>query len=417
MHESLQSAYKSSHSTETALLRVQNDLLSAMDNRKASFLVLLDLSAAFDTVDHSILIERMTTRLRIGGKVLMWCMSYLENRTQRVYIDDALSEVVHLFFGVPQGSVLGPLLYLIYTLPIGDIIRRHGLLYHLYADDTQLYVSFDVSDPSSMDSAKARVLDCVAEIGSWMTLNKLKLNTDKTEIIVLTSAFNREHLSVGDLLVGGANVRPSNCVRNLGVLFDSHLSMDKHITKVCSTAFYHLRNISRIRNVLTTEAAISLTHAFITSRIDFCNSLLSGVPKASIAKLQRVQNMAAKMITKTRKYDHVTPILKSLHWLPVEYRIKFKVLLLTFRILHGLAPNYLADLMSARAPGRQLRSSNITILDVPRTNLKSAGDRSFSHQSSVLWNQLPSDIRAIQKLSTFKTKLKTHLFILAFDPV
>jgi hypothetical protein len=306
MHEPLQSAYKAAHSTESALLRVQNDILTAMDQKKATFLVLLDLSAAFDTVDHPILIQRMSDRLRIGGTALSWFKSYLEDRTQKVSINDALSLAIRLLFGVPQGSVLGPLLYLIYTLPIGDIIRRHRLMYHLYADDTQLYVSFDLSDPTSMMDSQNRILNCVAEIKRWMALNKLKLNADKTEVIMISSTFSRHQPTLTDFHIGDDRVSPSVNVRNLGVVFDIHLSMNSHITKVCSAAYYHLRNICRIRNVLTLDSAKSITHAFVTARLDYCNSLLSGMPQSAISKVQRVQNMAAKMMTRMKKFDHVT---------------------------------------------------------------------------------------------------------------
>jgi hypothetical protein len=135
----------------------------------------------------------------------------------------------------------------------------------------------------------------------------------------------------------------------------------------------------------------------------------------AIAKLQRVQNMAAKIITKTKKRDHVTPVLKSLHWLPVQYRVQFKILLLTFRCIRGIAPIYLRELLSVRNPTRSLRSSTSLELILPKSRLKSAGDRSFSYQAAYLWNQLPSDIRDIHELTAFKSALKTLLFRKAFS--
>ena len=158
-----------------------------------------------------------------------------------------------------------------------------------------------------------------------------------------------------------------------------------------------------------------LIHAFVTSRIDYCNSLLAGVSKLALSKLQRVQNMAARMVMRIKKCEHITPILKELHWLPVEHRIQFKVLLLTFKSIHGDAPAYLSELIIQRRPTRQLRSSEHLMLDVPKTRIKSAGDRTFTYQAARLWNALPLNIRSAQTLLTFKNKLKTFLFNASFN--
>ena len=148
LEESFQSAYKRFHSTEIALLKVQNDILFEIDNQKCVVLLLLDMSVAFDTVDHELLLERMSKHYSVKGNALKWFRSYLQDRKQFVMIDGIKSKVKELRYGVPQGSVLGPILYLLYTSPIGDIIRRHGLNYHLYANDTQLYLSFKVAEHS-----------------------------------------------------------------------------------------------------------------------------------------------------------------------------------------------------------------------------------------------------------------------------
>ena len=284
---------------------------------------------------ENLLSNGTSTRLGIGGTALSWFRSYLTGRTLKVLIGDSLSALVYLLFGVPQGSVLGPILFSIYTLPLGDIIRRHGLGYHIYADDTQLYLSFDLGNPVSQTDAKLKLERCIIEIQDWMKFNKLKLNGDKTEIVLLSSQFNRREVHIDNIQIGDVDIKPSSSARNLGVIFDSHLTMDIHVRKVCSTAYYHLRNISSIRRSLTRESATSLVHAFVSSRVDYCNSLLSGISKSSLQKLQRVQNMAARLIVGLKKRDHITPTLKSLHWLPVEQRIMFKVLFITFKIIQG----------------------------------------------------------------------------------
>ena len=180
--EKFQSAYKQYHSTESALLRIHNDILTSIDNQNCVALLLLDLSAAFDTVDHALLLQRLETRFGIKGQALKWVMSYFENRKQIVTIDGENSKETVLTCNVPQGSVLGPKFFLDYESPLGDIIRSHGLSAHFYADDTQLYLSFN---PNHSASAMERLENCVSDIRNWMASNFLKLNDDKTELIFL----------------------------------------------------------------------------------------------------------------------------------------------------------------------------------------------------------------------------------------
>ena len=172
LDEKLQSAYKKLHSTETALLRVQDDILRAVDRGCTVVLLLLDLSAAFDTVDHGLLLHRLNTRFGIKDKVLAWFKSYLTDRSLFVRINGSNSSQSNLKFGVPQGSVLGPILYLLYTSPLGDIIRRHDMNFHFYADDCQIYFSFDSVSSDTITRIEAYLQD----IATWMSLNKLKLN-------------------------------------------------------------------------------------------------------------------------------------------------------------------------------------------------------------------------------------------------
>ncbi len=151
---------------------------------------------------------------------------------------------------------------------------------------------------------------------------------------------NLEHY----LTLDGCSVNSSSSVRNLGVLFDSNLSFESHVSSICKTAFFHLKNISKLRPMLSTSNAEILIHAFMTSRLDYCNALLGGCSVRLINKLQLVQNAAARVLTRTRKYDHISPVLSTLHWLPTKHRIDFKILLMTYKALNGLAPQYLSEL-------------------------------------------------------------------------
>ena len=188
-----------------------------------------------------------------------------------------------------------------------------------------------------------------------------------------------------------------------------------HVTDTCKSAFYQLRNIFKIRRFLTPGTTESIVHAFVTSKIDYCNDLLYGLPKCVLKKLQYIQNSAVRLIYLSKKFDHVTPLLITLHWLPIELRIHFKIFLITFKALNGKAPKYISDLLSLYSPGRSLRSANRKLLCKASYNLNTYGARSFSCAAPLLWNSIPYDIRNSSSIDTFKRKLKTWLFRIAFN--
>ena len=229
---------------------------------------------------------------------------------------NVLSELSELAFGVPQGSVLGPIAFCTYTLPLGGILQHHNLQYHIYADDTQIYCAFDSKEHSS---ALSKMEACVNDIRTWMIRNKLKINDDKTEFLILSSQKLKLGLSSG-LSIGQASIAPSKYCKNLGVTFDQHLNMEPQIRSMCRSIHYHLRNIGSIRSMLSDKSAVQLVHSLVSSRLDYCNSLY-GLPNSKLNRLQRMQNIAARIITRTPKSSHITPILKELHWLPIKSRI------------------------------------------------------------------------------------------------
>ena len=239
----------------------------------------------------------------------------------------------------------------------------------------------------------------------------------RSEFLIIGTRQQLQKINISNITVGDYDILPTTCVRNLGSWFDSEMTMNTHITKACSAAFFHLHNIKRISKFLSHDSLSVLIHAFVTSRLDYCNSLLYGLPMTQITRLQRVQNAAARLISNTYRFDHITPILHQLHWLPVLYRINFKIILLTFKAIHGLSPRYLQDIVTVRKESRyNLRSANNGLfLDYPSGKmLPTLGDRAFAMAAPKLWNALPLHIRSEQRLASFKCKVKTFLFNVAF---
>ena len=203
----------------------------------------------------------------------------------------------------------------------------------------------------------------------------------------------------------------SSTVRSLGVTLDQNLSLQQHVTNICRSAYSELRRIGSIRHYLSEDATKILVCAFVLSKIDYCNSLLAGLPQYLLHKLQRIQNNAARLVLRRSKFEHATPLLHSLHWLPISERINYKLSALSFAVITGLAPGYLSDLLHLYTPSRLLRSSSDTrFLQLPLVKTVSYGERTFSFQAPSAWNALPTSLRHIESLSAFKSGLKTHLF-------
>ena len=336
--------------------------------------------------------------------------SYLSDRHHFISINNCTSSTAPVTHGVPQGSVLGPLLFTIYILPLGQILRHHGLQFHCYADDTQLYLS----TTSITAATHSTLTNCLTDIKTWMQKNFLKLNCNKSEIIIIGPDTLTRSTQDFSLNIDGTPVKTSTHIRNLGVIFDPTLSFLPHVNNITKIAFFHLRNIARLRPSLTFSAAETLIHTFISSRLDYCNSILYGITSKTLNKLQYVQNSAARLLTNTRSREHITPVLHDLHWLPVKQRIQFKILLTTYKTQHNLAPSYLTDLLQPYVPTRSLRSSEAGLLQVPKPKRRTWGDRAFSVAAPTLWNELPKHIRDAPTIPTFKTALKTHLFTIAY---
>ncbi len=307
-----------------------------MSDSKSSILIRLDLSAAFDTVNHQILLSTLLVK-GISGTALQWFESYLSDRSFKVSWRGEVSKSQHLATGVPQGSVLGPLLFSVYMASLGSVIQKHGFSYHCYAHYTQLYLSFHPNDPT----IAARTA-CLTDISGWMKDHHLQLNLAKTELLVVPANPSFHHNFTFQL--GSSTITPSKTARNLGVMIDDQLTFSDHIAKTARSCRFALFNIKKIRPFLSEHASQLLVQALVLSRLDYCNALLSGLPASSIKPLQLIQNAAARYIFNEPKRTHVTPLFINLHWLPIAACIKFKALMFACKTTTGSALLYLNSL-------------------------------------------------------------------------
>ena len=396
-----QSGYKKNHSTETLLIRIVNDLLIASSESKATVVMMLDLSAAFDTVDHQKLLKILKTELGIGGTALKWFKSFLIGRCQCIKINDEESYEIVIEFGVPQGSVLGPVLFNIYIRSLYATVKKASFAIQGFADDHQVYRSFAKLDEYSL--MVDEVPKCFRHIEQWMTHYYLQLNAGKTEVIVFGTPGLLSQLQIqGVFLSSNTCIRLSPVVKNLGFRLDNTLSMKKQVSHVKKVCFHKLRQIARMRYFLSTKQLTILIQAVITTSLDYCNALYFGCYKTVISQLQLIQNRACRVIFGLKKRESVSDKLKSLHWLKVDERIQFKVLLLVFKCLHGIAPPYISELI----PLNNLNSTRQSSYYIPRGSC----DRAFSSAAPKLWNQLPYEIKESKTIENFKRSLKTHLF-------
>ena len=341
---SFQSAYTKFNSTETTLLAVHDHVIRAMSQQQVTGLCLLDLSAAFDTIDHTILLHRLKSWFGFTDTVLSWIQSYLSSRSFTVDINGIKSPPSKLLYGVPQGSVLGPLLFILYTTPLSSIISQSSVNHKLYADDTQLFLSF------SADTFSENILllqNTISNISSWMASNFLSLNPAKTEFLLIGLPAQLSKIHNPTLTISSnTTIQPVSSARNLGIIFDSNLSFSDHISYISKSCFSHIRDLRRIRNTLDHKTACTIATSLIHSKLDYCNSLYLNISNQQLNRLQLILNSAARAVTKTPKFHHITPHLKSLHWLKITQRIQYKILSLTYKSLQYNKPSSISDLLT-----------------------------------------------------------------------
>ena len=407
-----QSAYRKNFSTETALCSIVNDLLFDLDKGKCCLLILLDLTAAFDTVMHDLLIEDLIL-LGLSDIVLDWFRSYLSDRQFHVSVGKAKSDPRPLLRGVPQGSVLGPLLFSVYTTELSWILKKYNVSFKLFADDTQFYFAFE-----GIQNSEQVFSNIVSDIKLWMDSRRLKLNEAKTVCIPIGTRFSLKKIEECNVLkFNDISIEFSDTAKNLGVIFDRHLSFDDHILSLQKKSIYDLRKIAHIKKHLDNNSLRILVNNLIVSRLDYCNCLFAGLPNYQLMKIQKIFNRAARLITGHPFRERITPVLIELHWLPVKARIFFKICTLTYRTLKEGQPQYLLELLVMQAGDgtHTLRSALDPFrLVEPRVN-RAVGERAFGYCAPRFYNSLPVTIKESATIEIFRKRLKTITFERCYD--
>ena len=414
--DTCQSAYKPHHGCITALLKVVDDILDGIDDSEATLLVLLDFSKAFDTVNHRLLLEKLSI-LGFQDSALQWVKSYLSDRKQQVKTENEVSDFISLKNGVPQGSILGPLLFTIMVLDIRQHINFAS--HHSYADDLQLYKSFK---PASVNDAIISMNRDLENVSEYCHNSALKINEDKCFYMIVGGSKTLSkipYMPHVDILINKIPIQRVYEIRNLGITFDEVLSWRRQVARSVQKAMGNFITISRYKKFLTQESKIILVESVILSMFNFGNVLQLNISQQSQNKIQRVQNLCLRFIFNVKKKSTVDydDLRHKLNMLNMNQRRIFHSLCLLFKILNNLGPVYLRDLFTLHEEVslRETRTSNRNIY-LPATPVSSIHSRSFRHYAARIWNELPNDIKLSKTLGTFKSKVKKLLLSREFIP-
>jgi hypothetical protein len=398
-----QSGFRKHHSTQTALLRITDDIRQAIDQSMLTILVLFDFSKAFDRLNHCKLLSKMR-ELNFSSSTLNWFHSYLNRRQQAVKDSKGnYSSWLPTSHGVPQGSVLGPLLFSIYLLDLPKKIKN--CKYMLYADDLQIYLHFPLHE---LVDTITKINQDVTAIASWTKENSLLLNTSKTKAIIIGNPrlVNRLDLNIiPRVTIDTVTIPYSDNIRNLGLHMNNNLTWHDHVCQVSNKINAILYQIKIHKHILSVDIKKSIISTLIFPHFDYCSLVFYDLPEVLNTKLQRLQNNCIRFIFSLRHDEHISPYRAKLKWITIKDRRKFLLGSFLYNLFHFKEPSYLLDEFKLSPPSRYINTRSSTSLLYCPSHRTTTFHNSFVIQATFLWNSISSDMKNASNSKIFKDKL------------
>ena len=395
-----QHGFRSNLSTETVLLKVNERIYRNIDDQKISIIMLLDLSKAFDSISHEILLNKCS-HLKIDKR---WFQSYLEDRVQSVRLGSTVSSQRTIKYGVPQGSILGPILFLIYINDMSSFLKEYFIIQ--YADDTQIILEGGINEIRELIDRAQIALN---EAKLYFQRNGLNVNEQKTQCM-FTGSRQLVSLIPSDTVInfGNAVITPSKSVKNLGIYMDQYMLFDIHINYISSKINGILMFLNRIKERFDRETRVIVVQSLVLSIINYCLKVWGLTSQQQIQRVQKLENFAAKVaFGDVRKYDHATPVLRELGWLNINNKISFDICIFTFKVCNKLLPDWLWHFpIVGESITRHTRQSRDLFVMGTKTDI---GARAISVKGPIMYNRIPKYIKDSPSLQSFKEKLKKYL--------
>ena len=395
-----QFGFRKNCSTSMGVLNLVNTIINSIDDRKYCLGVFLDLSKAFDTIDHVILLRKLE-HYGVRGVPLNWFKSYLDNRMQFVVVNGVRSQSRNVKCGVPQGSVLGPLLFLVY---INDIINSQLFTYSLFADDTCLLYHH-----KNMHNLILTANVEVCNVFQWFCCNKLLLNTSKSQYVVFRSNGKKIPNNIDPLTIGGHQIDRSQSVRFLGVTLDDHLSWKEHLSNVCTKVSRSVGVISKLRFFLPQHTLVTLYNAIVMPHLMYCNVAWGNTYRSHINKLQVLQKKVIRFITNSSYRSSSTPLFLQLQILPFDELVAMNCLIFVYKSQSAQQYSFLKDAFVANSTVHNYNTRQRSLIHQPYVRTQAVLN-SFVIVCIKEWNKLPLNFRSTPILSRFKHMCRKYLF-------